>query len=915
MATPTIPNSEEYFFPIIYEGNGAGQRVGRFVPFTDNGTIANSVIYNRADSPKLARTPSSDGNRKTFTISVWYKPTDLGTRRVLFSADTSGSDYALFEINANNKAFFTHSSVGDVISTRTFEDTSKFYHFMLAVDTTQSTASDRVKIYVDGDLITSLDSSTYPSQDFQTNVNSTSYPMAVGSFNSLTTLCAGGYLAEFNFVDGQALTPASFGLTDTSTGRWIPKTVSPFPTTTTDIAVTVVDSGGNKYALDGVTQGTVTLIEGATYKFDQSDSSNSGHPLRFSTTSDGTHGGGSEFTSGVTTAGTPGSSGAYTEITVPTGTATLYYYCSVHSGMGGTANTQDQYGTNGFRLKFQDSSALGDDTSGNGNDFSATNLASTDQTTDSPTQNHNNMGGSKNGGTSVAEGNLETTTPSGGTGYLQIVGLPAFGVNKGKWYWEVKITTVGTGLYGWKDDGNAGGSQASNSGTIGSGGNFAGALSAGSSGSYSAGSWFIDHDYNNEVNYTTVATNDVLMFALDLDNNKGYCGKNGTWFNSADPANGTGAIGGTQRANGVNKFYPMCARLGGSASTGEWNFGQRSFAYTAPTGFSALQQDNLPETAKGISGLVWTKNRDAADNHQLYDSSRGKQLVLASNTDGIESTVTDGLQRFLAGGQQIEGNDAINTAGESFVSWNWVANGGTTASNTDGSITSTVQANTTAGFSIVKYVGTGANATVGHGLSSAPEWVMTRIRNAGSVAGFAVGCTADPSGFNNFLYLNETTASTASAATWNNTAPTNSVFSVGTSEIGNYNGYNMLAYCWHSVDGFSKIGKYVGNSNADGVFVYTGFKPSFVLIKSTSIQYWMIQDSARWKFNPTDKPIFPSNPDAESSLGAQNIDLLSNGFKCRGTSATQNSSSHTYIYMAFAEHPFVGDGTSPVTAR
>ena len=124
-----------------------------------------------------------------------------------------------------------------------------------------------------------------------------------------------------------------------------------------------------------------------------------------------------------------------------------------------------------------------------------------------------------------------------------------------------------------------------------------------------------------------------------------------------------------------------------------------------------------------------------------------------------------------------------------------------------------------------------------------------------------------------------------------------------------------IAYCWHSVDGFSKFGKYVGNSNNDGSFIWLGFKPSFVLIKSTSTQYWMIQDSARWKFNPTDKPLFPSSTDAESGLGAQNIDLVSNGFKCRGTGATQNSSSHTYIYMAFAEHPFVSSKGVPVTAR
>ncbi|BAQ88061.1 hypothetical protein [uncultured Mediterranean phage uvMED] len=327
---------------------------------------------------------------------------------------------------------------------------------------------------------------------------------------------------------------------------------------------------------------------------------------------------------------------------------------------------------------------------------------------------------------------------------------------------------------------------------------------------------------------------------------------------------------------------------------------------------------------KTITGLefkpdfTWIKNRDASDSHGLYDSSRGVTKQLESDTDSAETTESEGLTSFTSDGFTLGSLDQVNTNNESFVGWNWVANGGTTASNSNGSITSTVQANTTAGFSIVKYVGTGANATVGHGLSSAPEWVMTRIRNAGSVAGFAVGCTADPSGFNNFLYLNETTASTASAATWNNTAPTNSVFSVGTSEIGNYNGYNMLAYCWHSVDGFSKFGTYKGNGSTDGPMIMTGFMPSFLLIKRTDSStggYWSIIDNTRYSANPIGAPLLADSTNAESSLSSITMDLLSNGFKIRNTLNSNNASGASYIYMAFAEHPFVGDGTNPVTAR
>jgi hypothetical protein len=290
---------------------------------------------------------------------------------------------------------------------------------------------------------------------------------------------------------------------------------------------------------------------------------------------------------------------------------------------------------------------------------------------------------------------------------------------------------------------------------------------------------------------------------------------------------------------------------------------------------------------------------------------------LTSNTDGQETTVTDGLQKFLAGGQQIEDDVSINTAGESFVTWNWVANGSTTASNSDGSIISTVQANTTAGFCIVQYTGTGSNATVGHGLSSAPEWVMVKLLNQAAVSGFTVACTADPGGFNNYLYLNETTESRASSTTWQDTAPTSSVFSIGSSATVNLSTKNFVAYCWHSVDGFSKFGKFTGNGSADGPMIYTGFRPAWIMWKRTnSTNQWVIHDSTRNPFNPTNQILYANLTQADGTGDAIVTDLLSNGFKLRsGTNGNANTSGSTYIYMAFASNPFVGDGTSPVTAR
>ena len=800
MAAPTIPNGETQFFPIIYEGNGGGQRVGKFVPFTDNGTIANSLIFNNGDSPRLNRTPSGTGtSRRIYTLSFWAKPSVSSTvsdERYIINAGSYGNDDGIvFKYPDRTMQFWINgTSTANLKTNRTFEDSSKFYHILVAVDTTQSTASDRVKIYVDGDQITSFSVENYPSQNYDGNWGN-AVLTNVGSSGSPNRYY-NGYLAEVNYVDGTALTPDTFGLTDTSTGRWIPK------------------------ALTGIT-----------------------------------------------------------------------------------------YGTNGFRLQFGSSSALGDDTSGNENDFSVTNLVAGDQTTDSPTQNFNTLGSAFSGVT-LSQGNLTVNTGTSGS-YIQAVGQPAFGVATGKWYWEVKVTTVGKGLYGWKDDGSQGGSQANQGATSASGN-----LSTGSSGSFSAGSWFIDMDYDTEVNYTTVSTNDVLMFAIDLDNGKGYCGKNGTFFNSADPANGTGSIGGCHRANGINKFYPCANRLD-TASVGEFNFGQRSFAYTPPTGFLPLQQDNLPETAKGVSGLVWIKNRDASSNHSLQDSSRGSTQMLYPDLTSQQYTVTDGVQKFLKGGFQMEDDTLINTSGNSYVSWNWVANGGTTATNNDGSITSTVQVNTTAGFSIVRWTGGGSAGTVGHGLSQTPEWMFYKRTNATGDGWVTYHKDQDASPANGSMQIQSDGTYGADSTLWNNTAPTSSVISIGT--YGMQSSEERTAWVWHGIEGFSKFGKYVGTGFADGPFVYLGFRPAFVCIKRLTAGYhWTAKDIARDPINPMTKDL-KWNLTAADSVDANNaVDFLSNGFKIRTGSSggtNYNGSGATHIYMAWAEHPFVGDGTSPVTAR
>lgn len=811
MPAPSIINGSEQFFTNIYEGNDKGQKVGKFVPFTDSGTITNSCIFDEDGPDYFSKTQGSGGtSTRKFTFSCWFK---LGVKA---KAGTAGYFPTLFNVGGESGKYFSlfyqsqyqtfqyysYNSTYDArgITVRTFEDASKWYHLVIAADTTDSTAGDRVKLYIDGERITSFTNAVNPGLNYDFSVGAAE-PYYLGFMNSGDTW--DGYIAEANYVDGTAYTPSTFGLTDTSTGRWIPKTLS-----------------------------------------------------------------------GIS------------------------------------------YGTLGYRLNFSDASsdaAMGTDSSGNSHTFTLNgNLAATSQTTDSPTQNFNNMGGGKDTGVTVSKGNLTVNSGSSG-GYIQSVGLAPFGVATGKWYWEVKVTTVGAAVYGWKDDISTNGSQASDGASSAVGG-----LSTGGSGSFSAGSWYINLDYNNEVNYTTVSADDVLMFAIDLDNGKGYCGKNGTWFNSANPANGTGQIGGCHRANGINKFYPCVNRLD-SASVGEFNFGQRSFAHTVPTGFSALQQDNLPTTDKGKPDFVWVKNRDASDSHQLYNSTSGPRQSLTSDDVAAEVTVEDGLQKFLKGGYQTEDDVKLNTKGESYVAWNWLCNGGTTSANTSATptISSTIQANPSAGFSIVTYTGTGSNGTVEHGLSQAPEWVMIKSTSNNTGDGFAV-YHAHMTSAGYYLRLHASNAEAAAATVFNSTAPTSSVVSIGTATGVNTNTYTYLMYCWHSIEGYSKFGRYFGNGSSDGPMVYTGFKPAWVMIKrrdSTSGAYWSIQDNTRVSTNPKSKPLLADTTDPESGLSAATMDFYANGFKIRNTLGSNNTSGGTYLYMAFAEHPFIGvDGTSIATA-
>ena len=307
---------------------------------------------------------------------------------------------------------------------------------------------------------------------------------------------------------------------------------------------------------------------------------------------------------------------------------------------------------------------------------------------------------------------------------------------------------------------------------------------------------------------------------------------------------------------------------------------------------------------------LWLKKRNSSANHFLFDAVRGASKELNSNNTEAEASPANYLSSFNSDGFTIGSDSDINGNSDTFASWNWKANGAGSA-NTDGATASTVSANTTSGFSIVKYTGTGSQTTIGHGLGITPKMIIVkRLQNAED---FAVYHASNGAG--TYQSLNTTEAKQTNANRFN-VAPTSSVFTVNTHESVNF-AENYIAYCFAEKQGFSKFSSYTGNGNADGTFIYTGFKPAFVMVKdSTSAGYnWLMYDNKRLGYNPDNKYLVANENYAEAGSTSDNaVDLLSNGFKFR--TADQNSNrTNTYIYMAFAEAPLVGSNNTPCTAR
>jgi hypothetical protein len=409
---------------------------------------------------------------------------------------------------------------------------------------------------------------------------------------------------------------------------------------------------------------------------------------------------------------------------------------------------------------------------------------------------------------------------------------------------------------------------------------------------------------------------DVIGIAVDTVNNQITFYKNNT---------SQGVI--TGLTSGIEWVFST----GNQTSTGggAWNFGQRPFSYTAPSGFVALNTYNLPTstivqgnkymdatlwTGTGASNsivntaafkpdFVWIKQRNGTAWNNLNDSVRGAQKQLYSNSTSAETSVTDELQSFNSNGFTLSTSTNVNGSANTYVGWQWQAGQGSSSSNTNGSITSNVSVNTTAGFSVVTYTGTGTAGTIGHGLGVAPAFTIFKNRTSGTPNWVSYHKSL---GATKGIYLNLTNAA-ATDSVWQNTSPTSSVISIAGSASANVNtnGNNYVCYAWAEIAGFSSFGSYTGNGSTDGTFVYTGFRPKFILIKASSQagNDWQITDTNRSTYNAAAAYLYPDLTNAEGG-GSFPLDLLSNGFKLRNTTGDNNNSGVTFIYAAFAENPF-----------
>jgi hypothetical protein len=756
--------------------------------------ITNSLRFRASNSAYLTRTPAGAGNRRTFTVSFWMKrgALDTGTKQLFGQGSgVAGGGLALYISSTLNLRVYNGTS--DIIATSALlRDPAAHMHVQLAFDTTQATATDRMRLYLNG-VEVAYGTYSAPAQNTDMSINQAVEHRISG--NTSGSFLFDGLISDFHFVDGAALTPSAFGETNTTTGAWVPK----------------------RYA--------------------------------------------------------------------------------------GT------YGTNGFFLNFANAAStttIGEDAAGS-NDWTTSGISVTagvtfDQSLDTPSNNHCTWNSAENMN-AVTLGWANTRATGSGAAARTVRGTMSLGPTTPV-YVELTMTTYFNVNYPML--GFSALESGTTTGTIGtgSGGRFLMSYPSSANGSYANDNGTTTFLANS----TGFSTNgDVIMLAFDPNTGKYWMGLNGTWYNSGNPAAGTNPTGTHTPFIGLS-MTPAVTTY--DTSVVDLNCGQRPFAYTPPTGFNGICTANLPTpsiinpsvqfspviyTGTGSSlnvtgvgfqpDLVWIKGRSGATDHALYDSARGVQLQLESNTTTGETTETTGLTAFGADGFTVGALAQVNTNAATYVAWNW-------------------KEGVTPGFDIVTYTGNNASRTIGHSLNAVPHMMIIKWRTGGTSQNWMVyhrNSSATPQ--DDFLTLNTVNGVSTSTAIWDNTNPTSSVFSLGAYDDTNRNSATFVAYLWTEIAGFSRIGSYVGNSSSDGPFVWCGFRPAFVMIKSTAGgSQWMIYDDQRDGYNVDNDHLNPDDNATEAT--DDDIDLLANGFKLRRSSTNFNNSGDTFVFAAFARSPF-----------
>jgi len=790
-------------------------------------TLSKSLRFRRSASAYLSKTYiTTRTSDKLLTISMWVKRGSLtytvGVAQLLMAgydgSSTRGAQFAFMEGSpyTDELLFETGGSTAiRIASSQVFRDPAAWYHLVVVYDSTQATDTNRLKMYVNGTQVTSFSLAAYPAQNAAHQYIYPNGNNKIGSNYASSDNFFDGYISNMYVIDGQALTPSSFGSTNATTGVW--------------------------------------------------------QPARY------------------------------------TGT----------------------YGTNGFYLPFTNTTStttLGYDSSGNGNNWTTNNISLTagatyDSMTDVPTLTSATVanycvlnplkvfaGGTDN--LTLSNGNLTATDSS--TSVRTSTATMSF-PSTGKFYFECYMASVGA-------------TQSNMVGVIDSA-QYNGNGSFEFYGAYRSNGAIYNLAQTAQTSGATYTTSDLIGIAVDITNGTVQFYKNNV---------AQGATPSFTFTAGTQLWAYVATDNTTGTKTYNLNFGQQPFTYTPPTGYVALNTYNLSTptiaagnkymdatTYAGAGGtstitnaasfkpdLVWVKSRTDGGSHVLQDSVRGvgSATKLSSNSTNAENNAladaTDPIYGYLTainsnGFTAYAGTvpSQVNKSGQNYVAWQWQANQGSTSSNTSGSITSTVSVSTTAGFSIVTWTATNSVVTVGHGLGAKPSIIITKQR---SVAGDWAVITDIITGTPQYLYLNTTQAINNTG--WG-TNPTSSVFS-GYSYP---SGQTIVSYCWTPIAGFSQFGSYTGNGSTDGVFIYTGFRPKFVMIKDTSTsQSWGMFDSSRDTYNANYKLILPNSSSAEDTGSASIVsnDFLSNGFKLRGNWTGFNQSNDNYVYMAFAENPF-----------